>query len=79
HSQAGQRFADVTTAGGFGSLQKGHGVAFADLDEDGDQEVVSQMGGAYPGDQYYNSVYTNPGFGNNYLVVKLEGTKTNRS
>lgn len=79
HSQAGQRFADVTTAGGFGSLQKGHGVAFADLDEDGDQEVVSQMGGAYPGDQYYNSVYANPGFGNNYLVVKLEGTKTNRS
>ncbi len=27
----GQRFQDVTTSGGFGNLQKGHGVAFGDL------------------------------------------------
>ncbi|HMB70304.1 MAG TPA: VCBS repeat-containing protein, partial [bacterium] len=29
-------FQDVTEAGGFGNLQKGHGIAFGDLDNDGD-------------------------------------------
>ena len=43
---------DVTTAGGFGHLQKGHGVVFADLDNDGDQDVFEQIGGAYPGDAF---------------------------
>ena len=42
----GAGFADVTWAGGFGHLQKGHGVAFADFDHDGDQDVFEQMGGA---------------------------------
>ncbi len=32
----GRRFADVTTATGTGHLQKGHGVAWADIDDDGD-------------------------------------------
>src|SRR5262249_48759549 len=35
----GRFFEDVTTSGGFGHLQKGHGVAFGDLDNDGDQHV----------------------------------------
>ena len=48
-NDGGRRFQDVTTAGGFGHLQKGHGVAFADLDQDGDQDVFEQMGGAYRG------------------------------
>jgi hypothetical protein len=33
-------FQDVTFAGGFGNLQKGHGVSFGDLDNDGDQDIV---------------------------------------
>lgn len=56
----GERFVDVTYAGGFGHLQKGHGVAFADLDHDGDQDVFEQMGGAYPGDAYHSVLYENP-------------------
>ena len=32
-------FQDVTTSGGFGHLQKGHGIAFGDIDNDGDQDV----------------------------------------
>ena len=43
---AGRRFVDVSLAAGFGHLQKGHAVAFADLDGDGDLDVFEQMGGA---------------------------------
>ncbi|HWN94216.1 MAG TPA: VCBS repeat-containing protein, partial [Methylomirabilota bacterium] len=43
----GQVFQDVTTSGGFGHLQKGHGIAFADFDGDGDQDIYEVLGGAY--------------------------------
>ena len=46
-NREGKMFADVTTAGGFGHLQKGHGIAFADFDNDGDQDVFAELGGAY--------------------------------
>ncbi len=76
--QRGERFVDVTEAGGFGHLQKGHGVAFADIDGDGDIDVFSQMGGAYPGDRFKNALYENPGFGNRWLKLELVGTRSNR-
>jgi hypothetical protein len=76
---AGERFDDVTMAGGFGHLQKGHGVAFADLDNDGDQDIPVQMGGAYPGDEFGNVLFENPGFQNHWIGIKLIGTKSNRS
>jgi hypothetical protein len=78
HNLEGRGFADVTTAGGFGQQQKGHGIAFADLDNDGDQEVFHQVGGAYPGDAYFNTLFENPGFGNRWLKVKLVGVRSNR-
>ena len=78
-NRRGQRFADVTSAGGFGHLQKGHGLAFADVDNDGDQDVFEQMGGALAGDKYMDSLYQNPGFGHHYLVVQLFGTQSNRA
>lgn len=78
-NQQGQRFADVTTAGGFGHLQKGHGVAFADLDNDGDQDVIEEMGGAYAGDSFYDALFANPGFGNQWIVLHLVGKDSNRS
>ena len=75
----GGRFVDVTMAGGFGHLQKGHGIAFADIDNDGDNDVFEQMGGAYAGDGFADALYENPGFGNRWLRVKLVGTTSNRA
>ncbi len=69
----GRRFQDVTTVGGFGHLQKGHAVAFGDLDNDGDQDVYAVMGGAYPGDVYPNALFENPGGGGNWVTLRLEG------
>ena len=66
-------------AGGFGHLQKGHGIAFADLDNDGDLDVFEQMGGAFPGDAYGDALFENPGFSNHWIGMKLVGTKSNRS
>ena len=75
----GRRFVDVSLAAGFGHLQKGHAVAFADLDGDGDLDVFEQMGGAYPGDRFGDALFRNPGFGNRWLALRLVGTRSNRS
>ena len=78
-NRQGAGFADITSAIGLGHLQKGHGVVFADLDNDGDQDVFEQMGGFYQGDRYYDALYENPGSGNQWLTVELIGTTSNRS
>ena len=76
----GQGFQDVTTAGGFGHLQKGHGVSFADCDNDGDQDVYVVMGGAYEGDNFQNALFQNPYQDTNQWVgFRLQGTQSNRS
>jgi hypothetical protein len=75
----GLRFEDVTASTGTGHLQKGHGVAFADWDRDGDADIFLEAGGAVPGDRAHNVLFQNPGFGNNWLTVKLVGTRTNRA
>lgn len=79
HNRSGTGFSDVTAAGGFGHLQKGHGVAFADLDNDGDQDVFAELGGAYDGDVFTNALFENPGFGNHWIKIKLIGQQSNRS
>jgi hypothetical protein len=75
----GKKFEEVTSAGGFGHIQKGHGVSFSDMDQDGDQDVYAVMGGAYEGDDFTNVLFENPGFGNNWFVLELVGVKTNRN
>ena len=74
----GVRFRDVTVASGFGHLQKGHGVAFADFDHDGDQDIYNQLGGFYLGDAYHNALFVNPGGSHHYVVIELVGTQSNR-
>ncbi len=78
-NHGGQIFQDVTTSGGFGHLQKGHGVSFADLDNDGDQDVLSVIGGAFSGDVYQNVLFHNPGHGHRWLTLRLEGVEANRA
>ncbi|MCP4787336.1 MAG: CRTAC1 family protein [Fuerstiella sp.] len=78
-NRQGQSFTNVTMAGGSGHLQKSHGFSFADVDNDGDQDVYMQMGGAYISDRFNDALYVNPGFGNNWLSVHLVGTTSNRS
>ena len=78
-NDAGRRFTDVTTATGTGHLQKGHGVAWADVDDDGDLDIYANIGGFLPGDVYSRALFRNPaGSGNNWIRVRLEGVKSNR-
>ncbi len=72
-------FQDVTTAGGFGQLQKGHGIAFGDIDNDGDQDIYSVVGGVLAGDHYPNQLFANPGNANHWVTLRLEGVTSNRA
>lgn len=76
-NDAGKRFLDVTTAAGVGHLQKGHGVAFADFDADGDTDLFAELGGAFPGDGFANALFENPGTGAHWIDVRLIGADKN--
>jgi hypothetical protein len=79
-NDAGRRFDDVTEATGTGHLQKGHGIAFADLDQDGDQDIVLNAGGAVPGDRYDDALFENPGTPDqHWIALRLIGATTNRA
>ena len=74
----GTRFLDVTSAAGLGHLQKGHGVSFGDLDDDGDEDIALDVGGAFSGDRFPNAVFANPSTGMHSVTLRLEGVTVNR-
>jgi hypothetical protein len=78
-NNGGRVFQDVTVTGGFGHLQKGHAVAFADFDNDGDLDIFEEIGGALEGDTYESVLFENPGHGNHWVSLELQGVKSNRS
>ncbi len=74
----GRGFVDVTRASGLGHLQKGHGIAFADVDDDGDQDLYCQLGGFFPGDAFENALFLNPVEGRRFVTLELQGVRGNR-
>ncbi|RMG08602.1 MAG: hypothetical protein D6731_21555 [Planctomycetota bacterium] len=73
------RFEEVTFSAGVGHLQKGHGTCFGDVDEDGDVDLLVNLGGAVPVDRFQPALFRNPGQGNHWLELRLEGTRSNRA
>ena len=78
-NRQGKSFVSITASSGTGELHKGHGIAFADLDRDGDEDIVAQIGGAVPADRHALRLFENPGQGNDWINVRLVGGKSNRA
>jgi ASPIC/UnbV protein/VCBS repeat protein len=79
HNRGGKGFSNVTWAAGVGHLQKGHGVVFADFNNDGNQDLFEQLGGMIPSDGFGDVFFRNPGFNNNWIKIRLVGVTSNRS
>jgi hypothetical protein len=80
HNNGDGTFADVTSFVGLARPgNKGHGVAFVDIDGDGALDMFAQLGGHYPGDHTYNAFYHNlKAAQNHWLEIELQGVKSNR-
>ena len=78
-NRSGKGFDEVTMQSGMGHLQKGHGIGFGDLDNDGDQDVYITLGGAVEGDVAHNALFVNPNTGNNWLRIQLRGKENKNS
>jgi tetratricopeptide (TPR) repeat protein len=79
HNDGAKKFTDVTFSSGTGELHKGHGVAFADMENNGTLDIAEEIGGAVPGDRHAFRLFENPGNDNDWITVKLIGVKSNRS
>jgi len=72
------KYVEVGQQAGVANLGKGHGVAFADVNEDGALDIYLGSGGHYPGDVWANSLYINQSSSNNGIEITLDGTRNNK-
>ena len=77
-NDAGKSFVDITASSGTGELHKGHGIAFADLDRSGHEDIVAEIAGSVPGDKHAMRVFRNRSSENDWINLRLIGVKTNR-
>jgi tetratricopeptide (TPR) repeat protein len=78
-NDGGKAFVDITASSGTGELHKGHGIAFADLERNGHEDIVAETGGAVPADKHTLRLFKNPGNDNDWINVHLTGVKSNRA
>ena len=72
-------FSDVARQVGLDKVFYTMGCNFGDLDNDGDQDIYAVIGGSYAGDLSQNVLFENPGHGNHWLTLQLEGVRSNRA
>jgi hypothetical protein len=78
-NKEGKSFTDITASSGTGEWHKGHGIVFADLERNGHEDILAGLGGAVPSDKHAMRVFQNPGNDNDWINVRLNGVKSNRS
>ena len=78
-NEDGKGFVDITASSGTGELHKGHGIAFADIERNGQEDIISANGGAVPADKHTLRLFQNPGNHNDWINLRLTGVKTNRA
>ena len=78
-NREGKSFVDVTASAGMGEIHKGHGIAFADLERNGFEDVVANMAGAVPSEKHALRLFRNPGNDNDWINIRLTGVKSNRA
>lgn len=71
-------YIEIGQQAGVANLGKGHGVAFADINEDGNLDIYLGSGGHYPGDVWPNSLYLNSGTQFNSISINLMGSENNQ-
>nr|MBS0037116.1 CRTAC1 family protein [Saprospiraceae bacterium] len=78
-NQYGEKFIDQTFEKNVGHIQKGHGIAFADFNNNGFQDIYAVMGGAFQGDVFHNTLFVNPCNPNPWIKLELIGVHSNKS
>jgi hypothetical protein len=74
----GNEATNISMINGFGTIQKGHGIVFFDVDDDGDQDLYSSLGGMWSGDRWPNQFFINESRPDNHWVkIRLRGRRTN--
>lgn len=76
-NDVGECFKNVIYVGGFGYIQKGYGISFVDVNNDGDQDIYVVMGGLVSGDVFQNVFFENFGNDNYWFSFCFEGILVN--